>query len=46
MSLYYLSKAYLTNNVNMEVGGCTGDYASPRTNTDEKMLCDFRQGKG
>ena len=27
-------------------GGCTGDYASPRTNTEEEILCDFRQGKG
>jgi hypothetical protein len=27
----------------MECGGCTGDYASPRINTDEKILCDFRQ---
>ena len=26
--------------------GVYGDYASPRTNTDEKILCDFRQGKG
>ena len=32
--------------VNMEGGGCTGGYASTRTNTDEKILCDFRQGKG
>ena len=30
----------------MEGGGCTGAYASTWTNTDEKILCDFRQGKG
>ena len=23
-----------------------GGYASPQTNTDDKILCDFRQGKG
>ena len=26
--------------------GCTEGYASPKTNTDEKILCDFPQGKG
>jgi hypothetical protein len=26
--------------------GVHGGYASPRTDIDEKILCDFRQGKG
>ena len=30
----------------MEGGWVHVGYASPRTNTDEKILCDFRQGKG
>ena len=39
-------KEELKKYVNMEGGEWTEGYASPRTNTDAKILCDFRQGKG